>query len=173
MQHASFQTFISSLKNSFTFLFFLAWILGLLCGVGFFFAWEDSFFSLMYLLSSLQVSIVGLMNMLVLPYLLMNLLIHFQYYRLILVVTFLYASFYACTSVFIFSMYRSAGWLIHFFVLFSFHVSCCLFLWYGRLLAAGTDRPILQRKWLLCIACTGIMDYCFISPFLSSLLNFE
>lgn len=173
MQQVSLRTLMSSLNKSFAVFFYISWMFGLIFGVGLFFLWEDMFFSLMCLVNNYQVSIVGLLNVLVLPFLLMNLLVHFHCYRLILVLSFLQAALFSCISVFIFFSYGGAGLLIHTFLCSSVCVSSFLFLYFGIRLVSKARTKTAQRNWMCCIIGTGIIDYCMISPFLNSLLNFE
>ncbi len=163
--------FCKSGRKGRCFFLALAWAAGLLSGVLLFLHADTSFLSLMHRVRTVPVSIVGLVSVLVFPFLISA----FSVYSSLDWVLYLAAlgkGFGYCLAVLsCAAAFGSAGWLICPLLLFS-DGGGVLFLWLYWLRCGTGGGGFSTKVWLLCLggACLlGLVDLLFISPFLAAL----
>lgn len=150
------------------------WTGGLLSGIWLWYSSGGSLSSLMR--SSLygSVSIVRLVFILLLPFLLSAFAVLFSSRWLIYPIAFGKGVFFAFVSMGVFSCFGCAGWLIRLFLCFSEIVSLPLLYWLWIRLLRDEDGAGSRDAFLLLapVFLIGSIDYCFITPFFSELVNF-
>ena len=149
----------------------LIWTVGLICGVCYA-ANNLSVVVLMRLAISKQVSIVGLLYVLVLPLLIAAMCVYHSrpvvFYILIALEAFLSSS----SLYWVANAYGSAAWLMQILLLFSKTISNAFLLWTGYKQACCAFS---FRTYCICVVfilpLIGLIDYLILSPFTVTLLN--
>lgn len=149
-----------------------SWTVSLICGVCFS-AKDLSVVVLMRLLPYSQVSIVGLIFVLLLP-LLIAILCLFYAKPVVLNILFIIKGFFL--GYFLYGVkvaFGDSGWLMRFLVSFSDSCMSLVLLWFG-FRQIEKNKLSLKKDAIVASAATliiGIIDYFLVSPFLASLMN--
>lgn len=149
----------------------LIWIFGLIAGCILFFSAEPEFSSLMPMAVGGRVSIVGLLSVILLPFLFSAFAVFISQSWLLLPLAFCKAVCFSYVSLGVMEAYGSAGWLMRLLLMFSDIAVLPLLYGYWQRYISG-DRQFGIWPGLLFLVgglCIGSMDYCLISPFLAGL----
>lgn len=149
------------------------WILGLLTGSFFAFKAPSAYTSLLRMITTERVSIIGLGLILFFPLIISAIVVHFSVPLLLLPLAFFKAFFFSFFSYGFVLAFGNAGWLVRW--LFVFSDSCMiiplLWLWFRNI---SGNRGTLKNDLVLCsvfAAFFGCIDYFTISPFTLMLFN--
>lgn len=149
----------------------LFWIAGLTMGALMFVHANASFISLMHSARMVPVSISGLVSVILFPFLI-SAFSAYTSLRWTLYMLVFGKAFGFCLTVFsCASAFGSASWLICPLLFFS-DVGTVFTLWLFWLHCSVGDRGLSIKTWLLCLMVAslfGIVDICFVSPFLAVL----
>lgn len=156
-----------------TWILGLFWLLGLLLGIFFTARADDSYFLLMRQAACCRVSITGLAAVVVLPFLFCTFAASVGIWLIpwiCLIKAFLFSSCAAALTV----SFGTAGWLVRLLLQFSDGMCLPLLFWFSaRLYACNRDDVFRDlRNCLLFAAATVCIDFCVISPFLVSLIEY-
>ena len=149
-------------------------VCGILLGQYYASCCDQTYYLLMRMAPSCRVSIVGLLSVTFLPFLISAFAVCFSHPELMLPICFCKGFLFSCCAFVVASVFGSAGWLISFMLQFSDACTLpllCLF--WIRHLSGGNDS--ISTDILLCAALVlivGVFDYCVISPYLVTLLDF-
>lgn len=148
-----------------------SWLLGLIVGCLIFYAAGYECVSWMRAAADSRVSIVGLLSVIILPFLFSAFAVYISHSWLLLIVAFGKAVSFSLVSLGILISFGSAGWLMRFLLMFS---DLCalplLFLFWMRFISG--ERRITLRSGLLFSAAglvIGSIDFYLISPILAGL----
>ena len=154
-------------------LAFLAafWILGLVCGWLLYVHGDYNVVSLMRGAMEVPVSIVGLVNVLAVPFLFSALAVFISGFSLLPIVALEKGMLFAFTSCCVLGAFGNGGWLMWSLLMFSDIIGVIL-LWYFwlRVVRFGRIFPfegILPAGAGLIL--TGMLDICVISPFIAGI----
>ena len=142
------------------------WICGLLCGVAFFSVSSPETFSVMRRAVLCPVSIVGLINAALIPFLLSAFFALLSMNRMVMGICFVKAFLFAFVSLGMLSGFGSGGWLLRFFLLFGDSTALPLLYWcWMRFVRAAAHSWIMIA--VVCCLLLGaiILDYRVIAPF--------
>ena len=142
------------------------WICGLLCGVAFFSVSSPETFSVMRRAVLCPVSIVGLINAALIPFLLSAFFALLSMNWMVMGICFVKAFLFAFVSLGMLSGFGSAGWLLRFFRLFGDSRALPLLYWcWMRFVRAAAHSWIMIA--VVCCLLLGaiILDYRVIAPF--------
>lgn len=149
-------------------------LLGFLCGAFFTVDPLPASVSLMRTAASSRVSIVGLMTVLLLPFLISAFAVYTSSPFLLFPVCWLKAFFFSYSAGMISLAFGNAGWLVRWLLLFSSGLSLPLLIWFCMRQGDGTYREDLLRDFTVCavlILLIGSLDFRVISPFLVKLIE--
>ena len=127
--------------------------------------------SLMCMLPTERVSIVGLLTVLFLPLLISSLAALFSIKSIILLVAFFKGLTFCCCSAHIIAAFGDAGWLLRWLLMFSDSLMLIPLVWFWNRNIFGSCKSF----WFDITVCSiigvavGIVDLVFISPLLVSL----
>ena len=156
------------------FLLAFCWIAGLVCGIWVCLSAGSSFSSWMRSTVYGSVSIVSLHFVTILPFLLSAFAFFISSPALLLAICFCKAFFLSFISLGVYQAFGSAGWLIRHLLLFSDCMSAPLLYWYWRHHLLSNDSFCVWKS--ACVLALSILigsiNYCIISPFLASLIDF-
>lgn len=142
------------------------WICGLLCGVAFFSVSSPETFSVMRRAVLCPVSIVGLINAALIPFLLSAFFALLSMNWMVMGICFVKAFLFAFVSLGMLSGFGSGGWLLRFFLLFGDSTALPLLYWcWMRFVRAAAHSWIMIA--VVCCLLLGaiILDYRVIAPF--------
>ena len=142
------------------------WICGLLCGVAFFSVSSPETFSVMRRAVLCPVSIVGLINAALIPFLLSAFFALLSMNWMVMGICFVKAFLFAFVSLGMLSGFGSGGWLLRFFLLFGDSTALPLLYWcWMRFVRAAAHSWIMIV--VVCCLLLGaiILDYRVIAPF--------
>lgn len=146
----------------------MCWICGLFLGTIPYFFFSKELFPLMHRTASCSVSIVGLLNAALIPFLLSAVFIVFSMPLAIAGVCFVEAFLFSFVSLGILLSFASYGWLLRYFLQFSGCTMLPLLYWYWL---HSVSTPV-RLHWLVfsCAVCVVIviataLDYRIIAPF--------
>ena len=142
------------------------WICGLLCGVAFFSVSSPETFSVMRRAVLCPVSIVGLINAALIPFLLSAFFALLSMNWMVMGICFVKAFLFAFVSLGMLSGFGSGGWLLRFFLLFGDSTALPLLYWcWMRFVRAAAHSWIMIA--VVCCSLLGaiILDYRVIAPF--------
>ena len=142
------------------------WICGLLCGVAFFSVSSPETFSVMRRAVLCPVSIVGLINAALIPFLLSAFFALLSMNWMVMGICFVKAFLFAFVSLGMLSGFGSGGWLLRFFLLFGDSPALPLLYWcWMRFVRAAAHSWIMIA--VVCCLLLGaiILDYRVIAPF--------
>ncbi len=150
------------------------WISGLICGILVFLTASDSLFPLMRSIPFGTVSIVGVLYASVLPFLLSVFLVLLDRPVLIFLLCFFKAFLLTYLSLGILRHFGSAGWVFQCLLLFSELISTpLLYCFWHRNVARKVVLCWQEASAVLALVIlAGSIDFCIISPFLASLIDF-
>lgn len=149
----------------------LSWVAGLTMGGLVFVHADASFLSLMRSTRMVPVSISGLVSVILFPFLISAFSAYCSMNWTLYVAVFGKAFGFCLAAFSCASAFGSAGWLICPLLLFS-DVGTVFALWLFWLHCGAAGRGLSVKTWLLCLMAAGlfgIVDVCFISPFLAVL----
>ena len=152
-------------------LLLAGWCLGLVLGICYVSQADGSFFVLMRRAAESPVSIVGLLAVLVLPFLITAFAVLISRPQLLILLAFLKAfSFGACACC-VDQAFLSAGWLLRIFLMFSDLLSLPVLLWLWLRCISGERRRTVRDLVFsgVLLAAVGTVDYCLVSPALALL----
>ena len=163
--------------HSFTFLrkqqllLMMSWILGLGFGGLAFDYGKDHIVSLMPLVPSSQLSIVGLCTSAFVPYLFSVFAVYVSVPRMLIPICFGKAFLYAYVSCGVWAAFGQAGWLIHWLLLFVDTMSLPVLLLYWLRHISGTRgyRPGATASYFTALVTIVILGYGLIAPLLGAL----
>ena len=151
----------------------VVWVTGAWVGYLFYRSLEHVFISLMCGSCCDFVSIIMLLAGVTIPFLITAYAVHYKQNHILYLLCFTKAFSYAVAVFSVYGVYGNAGWLMHFFLLFSENVSVCLllFLWLQCLLERNALMPAFVRCG--CIALLGWgFDMIVVAPFVVSFTSF-
>lgn len=149
----------------------LFWTVGLICGVCYA-ANNLSVVVLMRLAILKQVSIVGLLYVLVLPLLIAVICVYYSRPAVFYLLIALKAFFSSTCLYWVANAYGSAAWLVQILLLFSATVSNAILLWVGYKQAHHVFSFHIHCVFIVMIILfIGLIDYLLLSPFTVTLLN--
>lgn len=146
------------------------WSLGLVIGYYLASRSKPVISSLILLIQSDRMMIVGFLSMLILPFIVSAILIWMSLNIWVLPLAFLKACLYSCCCCQI-MVFGDAGWLAHLLFVFSESISVPILLWFWFSCIDEHRGFILQRA-ILCIASVmtiGCVDCFIVSPFAAKL----
>ena len=151
----------------------LIWLIGLCCGVIFFYLVQISSFPLMRGVEHYSVSIVSLLFVSLLPFLFSLLFVYIRSFPFLVLLCYMKSFLFSFVSMGIWLAYGGAGWLIRLLAMFS-DLSCLVPLWWCWIHCTELDLKTAVRPFLSAVlAVTGIVcfDFYFVSPILVRLLE--
>lgn len=151
-----------------------SWLLGLICGILVCLSAGNSFASWMRSTVYGAVSIVSLLFVTILPFLFSALAVYLSKPVLLLVICFCKAFLLSYVSLGVYQAFGSAGWLVRYLLSFSECMSAPLLYWcWQRYLLGKASLFGWESAYAFALAVLiGSADYCIISPFLASLIDF-
>lgn len=151
----------------------LCWIFGLVLGSLFILRADDTYFLLMHGALASPVSIVGLATSVYVPLLIAAFMIRISKPELLFVLCFLKGFLSSCCCLAVGQLYGNAGWLIHFLFPFSDSLSAFFLLWLCLRHICYQGHSIWNDLFRLsfAIGILGLLDICWISPFLVKIIN--
>ena len=153
------------------FVLSISWCLGAFIGFAFYLHAGDSYFRLMQMLPYTRVTFGGLFCVIYLPFLLLLISVYYSVDYLTYCFVLLKSVAFIFVGCLVYSVYLSAGWLVHALVLFSTSVSTILqFLFLCRYFLCGRDA--IKRGAVQYIGITLVLfflDYFLLSHFLQTL----
>ncbi|MDO5545243.1 MAG: hypothetical protein Q4F81_05400 [Eubacteriales bacterium] len=154
-------------RKGMPFILAVCWISGVVCGVFCYWASSPEIISLMRRTPVCSVSIVGLLNAALMPFLLSAFIMVFSVPWMILGISFVKAFLFSFASMEILVNFGSGGWLLRYFLLFSDCAALPLLYWYW-LRSVSMTRNL---RWLVdtCIVLVAlvmitVLDYRVIAP---------
>lgn len=148
------------------------WFGGLLCGVMCYCVSPTDTISLMCRTAMSPVSIVGMLNAVLIPFLLSALFTALSMTRMFIVICFLKAFLFSFVSLGILVNCGSGGWLLRYFLLFGDCTMLPLLYWYWM---RAVTTPV-RHRWVSCILICGVfvlatvLDYRVIAPSVRQIL---
>ena len=149
-------------------------LLGFLCGIFLTVNSDPSSVSLMRTAALSRVSIVGLLTVLLLPFLLSAFAVYTSSTYLLFPVCWLKAFSFSHSAGMISLAFGNAGWLVRWLLLFSSGLSLPVLIWFCMRHGDGTHRKDLLRDFSVCMVLVlliGSLDFRVISPFLVKLIE--
>ena len=149
------------------------WILGIVLGFGFSFQTTVYTSSLMLSAANCRLSIVGLLFVLIFPFLISFVLFRLFKPLLVLPILFFKAFSFSCCVFSIVLAFGDAGWLARWLLVFSNSLAVVIYIRFCLRHAAG-DNETLKRDFiisLVSVTAIGCIDYFIISPFALMLFN--
>ena len=143
------------------------WICGLLCGVAFFSVSSPETFSVMRRAVLCPVSIVGLINAALIPFLLSAFFALLSMNWMVMGICFVKAFLFAFVSLGMLSGFGSGGWLLRFFLLFGDCAAMPLLYWYwSRYICTsiGLRWIAVSAAFLLVLLLITSLDYRVFAP---------
>ena len=156
------------IRTRYQILFSMVWIAGILCGSFIAYQASDTYLLLMRGAANSPVSFTGLLAAVLLPFFFVTFSINISRPKLIYLICFLKTCIFMITAHTVMLSYGSAGWLIRALLQFTDTASLGLLCWFAYRHLDGSR----ERLWsdlglcLICTACLGCIDYCYVSPFL-------
>lgn len=153
-------------------LFSSVWFGGFVFGALIFRSAQSAFVSGMFGALSCAVSIVGLLLVIILPFLITALAVYESKPVALYLLCFFKAVLYSVNVLAIYGAYGTAGWLVQILLMFTENCTMAMlwFLW----LCVILNRPkIFQRAFLWCFGISvlaGVLDLFIISPFAVSII---
>ncbi len=150
----------------------LCWHLGLLAGVLAAAQMDPELLSLMRRALSSPVSIVGLLAVLLIPFLFSAFAVLMNTPWIVLGICFAKAYSFGFVSMAVCQAFGNAGWLIRWMLLFSSVMTAPVLFWFWLRQISGNNGS-LWIDFLLCavlVLFLGILDYRFVAPFLQELV---
>lgn len=149
-----------------------AWILGLVCGSMTALSADRSFLPLMRLAPLGQMSIVGLLVSILLPFLFSAVGLSLFGHWFLTLFVFVRAFLLSCVMSGVFITYGSAGWIVDLLFLFSDFLFTPVLLWFW-IHSAGCKQYVMRcgTVVLFLLLVIGYLDFRFVSPFLAGLLT--
>lgn len=146
---------------------------GAVLGVAIAYNMEPYFFSMMRMAASGHVSIVGLLLVIIFPFLISAIAVYLSKPYLFLPLSFFKCCVYSLVLCGICIEFSSAGWLVCMFLLFSdtFTILALHFFWIRYL---HGFRKFAFKELLITLSaslCFCFLDYIWVSPFLFTLMN--
>ena len=149
--------------------FFLGHLLGVLCSG----SASEPFLSGMHTAAGCRVSIIGLLSSVGLPFLLAAWAVYIRCPFLLVPIAFGKAFSFSCVGYRICTAWGDAGWLVAGLMMFGTLFSMPVLCWYCRCHIGGRDFSwVLFFMALACLVVIGIVDYCWIAPFLINIITF-
>lgn len=147
------------------------WALGLICGYCLFLHTDDPVLSLMRTAVKCRVSISGLVNVTLIPFLISAMAVSLSRPRLLALVAWGKAFSFAFVSLCTLRAFGGGGWLAWPLVMFSdICVMPVLWLYWLRHISGGRGFSLRELvPYLLAAGLIGVADHLFISPFLAGL----
>lgn len=155
-----------------TILFGLVWTVGLICGRFIANQASNQYLLLMRRAAKIPVSIIGLLAAECFPFLCVFFSVYISRPKLIYFICFCKACSFSFTGFAIMSVFGSAGWLVRLLLQFTSSGALALLCWYASRHLDGNCGKI-RTDGVICgllICCLGCIDYCYVSPFLASLM---
>ena len=154
-------------RKGMSFLLACCWVCGLLCGVICSSISSPETFSLMRRIVSSPVSIVGLLNAVLIPFLLSALFSLLSIDWVVLCITFFQAFLFSFVSLGMLLSFGSGGWLLRFFLSFGNCAALPLLFWcWMRIVSAGVDHFVITLVLIFFLFVIAIiLDYHVIAPF--------
>ena len=148
-------------------LFTTFWCFGLLLGVYLVSFLPPGTFPLIRAILLGQRSAIGLIVVLIVPFLLFTMAVSMYAPIVLYTISFLFACSFSFSSVAISVVFGNAAWLVRCFVLFSTNFLAILVFGFGFRHSAGPTSSIRQEVAIcsIIIALIGMIDYCVIAPF--------
>lgn len=148
-----------------------AFLIGLLLGSVFYFSAEIESVSWMRGAARSPVSIVGLLSVILLPFLFSAGAVFSSQFWLLIPIAFCKALSFVQVSLGISRAYGSAGWLMRFLVMFADSVFLPVLIFFWIRFGDGSRRMSYRTffSFLAVAVCIGWFDSCVISPFLAGL----
>lgn len=149
------------------------WIAGLLLGICLYFAAGSFYSSVMPGALQGTVSIVSLLCISILPFLFSAFAVFASKPFLLLLICFWKAFQFSFVSLGVLCSFSGSGWLIRWFLMFSDMISLPLLYWFwvrhicAKRFLSGTEAFVIVSLFIL----IGSIDYCYISPFFTNLIN--
>ncbi len=160
--------FCKSARKTGGFLLALAWSLGLFSGCVLFLHGDQWIPSLMRQAAECQVSIVGLVNVTLFPFLFSAFTVYLAKPWLLAAVVWGKACSFSFVSLWVMHAFGSAGWLVYPLLMFS-DLCMAVLLWCYWLRYAAGERGFSLKAmtpYLIALFLIGSVDYCLVSPFL-------
>lgn len=151
----------------------LSWCLGLVCGIQAARTASDTLIPLMREAVRRPVSILGLLNVTVLPFLISAYAVSLPEPWLLLIISSTKAFIFGFCAYGVRLAFGQSSWLVRFLFLFSDSclIPLLLLFWLRHI---GNKKPVRRWELIACLAAAaivGTIDYRFISPFLVTLLS--
>ena len=161
------QVLVSPARKGMSLILAICWIIGIVFGVFCYSSSPTEVTSLMHRTLSCSVSIVGLLNAALIPFLLSALFMALSMPVMLFVLCFLKAFLFSFVSMGVLAYAGSGGWLLRYLFLFSDCVTLPVLFgyWFGFVSAPIKSRLVLTTcVVLLALAVVTILDYHVIAP---------
>lgn len=154
-------------RKGMLFLLACCWISGLLCGVICFSVSSSGVISLMRRTVLSPVSIVGLLNAALIPFLLSALFSLLSIDWIVFCIVFIKAFIFSFVSLGLILSFGSGGWLLRFFLVFGDYAALPLLFWcWMRMVSVGAGRSVILLSFVCCALVIAIvLVYRVIAPF--------
>lgn len=156
----------------YTFFLAIFWILGFCLGICLSLSASENIFSLMPILLTGNVSIVGMLIVFTFPFIIAVVLTHLSLRNFLYLLGFVKSFCFSFASSCIFLSFRSAGWLMCALIMFSDLILSVLFFWFLlRCITGNSNMYIIDTAFCTVITAAVVcVNYYLITPFLLSLM---
>lgn len=151
----------------------LTWFTGLLCGSLFAVRYNHSLESLMHAAFSGSMSIVGMLIVVLWPYLFSAFAVFYSLPKLVFLFAFAEAFSFGYCIWGVFSVFGDACWLVRWLLFFTACCSAPMLYWFLQRCICGSKQHIFRDFLICCMVLVMIvsLDYCVISPFAATLIS--